>query len=67
VAGLPSGGAESGGVTNTAEFMIQGRVNPANIIRSRPAEPLDGNVGGLAEELIDPENVTITGFRVLKP
>jgi hypothetical protein len=64
-AGLPSG-APSGSM-NTADFMIQGRVNPANIIESRPAFALDGNAGGLPELIIAPENVTITGFRVLNP
>jgi hypothetical protein len=32
-AGLPSGGAS--GATNTAEFMIKGRVNSSNIIKYR--------------------------------
>jgi hypothetical protein len=64
-AGLPSGG-ESGAM-NTADFMIQGRVNPASVIESHAAAALDGNAGGLPELIINPENVTITGFRVLKP
>ena len=65
VAGLPSGGAS--GATNTADFLIQGRVNPADIIKSRPALPLDGNRGGLPEFIIDPKNVNLNGFSVLKP
>jgi hypothetical protein len=64
-AGLPSGGAS--GATNTADFLIQGKVNPADIIKSRSALPLDGNKGGLPELIIDPKNVNITDFSVLKP
>jgi hypothetical protein len=44
VAGLPSGGES--GFTNTADFVIKGRVKLSNIIDSRPALPLDGNRGG---------------------
>jgi RHS repeat-associated protein len=65
LAGLPSGGAS--GATNTAEFMIEGTVNSRNIIKSRSALPLDGNIGGLPEVIIDPKNVRITNFSVLKP
>lgn len=65
VAGLPSGGAS--GATNTANFLIQGKVNPADIIKSRPALPLDGNRGGLPELIIDPKNVRLNDFSVLKP
>jgi len=65
VAGLPSGGAS--GVTNTADFMVKGTVNTSNIIESRPALKLDGNKGGLRELIIDPKNVNITDFKVLKP
>ncbi|MBW3518749.1 hypothetical protein [Flavobacterium sp. NKUCC04_CG] len=64
-AGLPSGGAS--GATNTADFMIKGRVNSNNIIKSRSALPLDGNKGGLPELIIDPKNVRITDFKILKP
>ena len=64
-AGLPSGGAS--GANNTADFLIQGKVNPADIIKSRPALPLDGNKGGLPELIIDPKNVKLTDFSVLKP
>ena len=64
-AGLPSGGAS--GATNTADFLIQGRVNPGDIIKSRPALPLDGNAGGLPELIINPTNVRLNGFSVLKP
>jgi hypothetical protein len=65
VAGLPSGGAS--GATNTADFLIQGKVSPADIIKSRPALPLDGNRGGLPELIIDPKNVRLNDFSVLKP
>lgn len=64
-AGLPSGGAS--GATNTADFLIKGKVNAADIIKSRSALPLDGNKGGLPELIIDPKNVNITDFSVLKP
>jgi RHS repeat-associated protein len=64
LAGLPSGGAS--GATNTAEFLIQGRVNQADIIKARSALPLDGNRGGLPELIIDPKNVKIIDFSVLK-
>ena len=64
-AGLPSGGPS--GATNTADFMVKGSVNPADVIKSRSALPLDGNKGGLPELIIDPINVRITGFSVLKP
>ena len=62
VAGLPSGGA-----TNTADFLIKGKVNAADIIKSRSALPLDGNKGGLPELINGPKNVNITDFSVLKP
>lgn len=65
LAGLPSGGAS--GATNTAEFMIQGKVNVRDILKSRSALPLDGNAGGLPELIIDPKNVRIMDFSVLKP
>lgn len=65
IAGLPSGGAS--GATNTADFMIKGRVNINNIIKSRSALPLDGNKGGLPELIIDPKNVRLTDFKMLKP
>lgn len=64
VAGLPSGGES--GATNTAEFLIKGKVNVSDIIKSRSALPLDGNKGGLPELIIDPKNVNITDFSVLK-
>jgi hypothetical protein len=64
-AGLPSGGPS--GATNTADFLIQGKANTADILKSRSAFPLDGNKGGLPELVIDPKNVTITDFSVLKP
>lgn len=43
-AGLPSG--EASGSTNTADFLIKGKANAADIIKSRSALPLDGNKGG---------------------
>lgn len=64
LAGLPSGGAS--GATNTADFLIQGKANIKDIITSRPALPLDGNKGGLAELIIDPKNVNLTDFSVIK-
>lgn len=39
LAGLPSGGES--GFLNSAEFMIEGRVNVSNIIEIRLALPLD--------------------------
>ena len=63
--GLPSGGAT--GSMNTADFMIKGRTNVTDIIESRGALRLDGNNGGLPERIIDPKNVNITDFSVLKP
>ena len=65
LAGLPSGGAS--GATNSAEFLIQGKASVGDIIKSRSALPLDGNVGGLPELIIDPKNVRITDFSVIKP
>ena len=64
-AGLPSGGPSGG--TNTADFLVKGQANAADIITSRSALPLDGNKGGLPELIIDPKNVKITDFSVLKP
>jgi hypothetical protein len=64
-AGLPSGGPS--GAMNTADFLIKGRASVADVIKSRPALPLDGNKGGLKELIIDPKRVKITDFSVLKP
>ncbi|RTL27850.1 MAG: RHS repeat-associated core domain-containing protein [Burkholderiales bacterium] len=64
-AGLPSGGPS--GATNTADFLIQGRVSVTDVIKSRSALPLDGNKGGLPELIIDPKNVRITDFSILNP
>ena len=44
---------------NTAEFLIQGTVNNGDIINTRGAVPLDGNLGGLREYIINPKNVSI--------
>lgn len=52
---------------NTADFLIKGKANAADVIKSRSAFPLDGNKGGLPELVIDPKNVRITDFSVLKP
>jgi hypothetical protein len=65
IAGLPSGGAS--GSINSAEFMIQGEVNVKDIIKYKSADPLDGNKGGLPELIIDPKNIKINNFSVLKP
>lgn len=62
---MPSGGAS--GSINTADFLIQGKTNINNIIKSRPALPLDGNKGGLPELIIDPKNIDLTDFSVIKP
>ena len=64
-AGLPSGGAS--GANNTADFLLKGTANKKDIIKSRDALPLDGNSGGLPELIIDPSNVDITDFSVLRP
>lgn len=63
-AGLPSGGAS--GANNSADFLIQGRAKVQDVIKFKSADPLDGNVGGLPELIIDPKNVNITDFSVLK-
>jgi RHS repeat-associated protein len=52
-AGLPSG------ANNTGRFVIRGKVKGSDIIKKRPADPLDGNSGGLMEYIIDPDNVKI--------
>ena len=65
LAGLPSGGTS--GAINTADFLIKGKVNINSIINSRSALPLDGNLGGLPELIIDPRNINFTDFKVLKP
>ena len=62
---FPESGAS--GATNTADFLITGKVNAADIISSRSALPLDGNRGGLPELIIDPKNIRINDFSVLKP
>lgn len=65
VAGLPSGGAS--GAMNTADFMIQGRASVRDVIKFKSADPLDGNIGGLPELIIDPKNVRLNDFSVLQP
>ena len=65
VAGLPSGGASA--ANNSAEFLIQGKVKIRDVIKFKSADPLDGNIGGLPELIIDPKNVTLTDFSVIKP
>lgn len=55
-AGLPSGGES--GMTNTAESLTQGMVKPSAIIKTKAADALDGNKGGLSEYIINPKNVT---------
>ena len=65
VAGLPSGGAS--GATNTADFMIQGKAGVRDVIKFKSADPLDGNIGGLPELIIDPKNVRLNDFSVIKP
>ncbi len=50
-AGLPSGGAS--GATNTGQFVIEGTLmDPAKVVRSRTAVPLDRHEGGLPEYVI---------------
>lgn len=63
-AGLPSEGLS--GANNSADFLIQGRAKVQDVIKFKSADPLDGNVGGLPELIIDPKNVNITDFSVLK-
>ena len=64
-AGLPSGGLS--GANNSADFLIQGRARVQDVIKLKSADPLDGNIGGLPELIINPKNVNITDFLVLKP
>ncbi|GEM_PF-1248531 len=64
-AGLPSGGES--GANNSAEFLIQGRARVDDVIKFKSADPLDGNAGGLPELIIDPKNVDLNDFSVLKP
>jgi RHS repeat-associated protein len=56
-AGLPSG-KESGKI-NSGQFVIEGNVKRKDIIRTQPADALDGNKGGLPELIIDPKKVEI--------
>ena len=58
-AGLPN--------ANTGRFVIEGTVKRSNIIKSRPALPLDGNKGGLLEHIIDPKNVNISRVSGVNP
>lgn len=59
------GGAS--GLVNTAEFLVEGRVKSSQILKSRTALPLDGNVGGLLEFIIDPANVRVTNISSMTP
>jgi len=63
-AGLPTGGQYG---TNTADFMLIGKVKASDISKVRPALPLDGNPGGLTEYLIDPSKINLIDFKVLNP
>ena len=52
-AGLPTGGAESGGSLNSGRFVIEGRLmDPDAVVLVRDALPLDGNTGGIPEYII---------------
>ena len=64
-AGLPSGGVS--GSNNTAEFVVEGKTNIYSIMKIKSADPLDGNVGGLQELIINPRNVKLRNFYILKP
>ncbi|MFN9026169.1 MAG: hypothetical protein ACK56K_16170, partial [Akkermansiaceae bacterium] len=64
-AGLPSGGAS--GSTNTADFLIKGRVQRSDVLEFKMADPLDGNRGGLPELKINPNNVRLNDFSILNP
>jgi hypothetical protein len=62
LAGLPSGAAS--GATNTGQFVITGTLeDPSAVVLSRPALPLDGNVGGLPEYII-PNGIGSGAIRV---
>ena len=39
--------------------MVIEKMNPDDIVRKRPALPLDGNEGGLSEILIDKPEVSV--------
>jgi hypothetical protein len=63
-AGLPSGGAS--GASNTGQFVIEGKVvDPSKVVIKRPAQPLDGNSGGLPEYII-PDGVKKGAIKVEK-
>jgi RHS repeat-associated protein len=64
-AGLPTGGAS--GSTNTADFLIKGRVQRSDVLEFKMADPLDGNRGGLPELKINPNNVRLNDFSILNP
>lgn len=65
--GLPSGGTS--GYNNTADFMVQDKVKASDISSSHPADPLDGNPGGLPEVVIHnpADTVELTDFDILNP
>ena len=61
-AGLPSGGES--GATNTGQFVIEGTLtDPTKVVRTKPADALDGNAGGLPEYII-PDAVESGAVRV---
>ena len=64
-AGLPSGG-ESGKI-NTGQYITKGTVVKGDIIKQKPATPLDGNKGGLPEFIINPSNVKFKKTTPAKP
>jgi hypothetical protein len=48
-------------MVNTGQFVIEGTVDPRNILKVKAAEPLDGNRGGgIPEYIINPKNVNKT-------
>ncbi len=65
-AGLPSGGAS--GVTNTGRFVLEGTVKNKSIIKTKLADPLDGQAGGgVIEFIINPKNVTVKRVSGVNP
>ena len=58
-AGLPN--------QNTGQFVARGTVRPSNIQVRKPADPLNGNAGGLPEYIIDPNKVKINNISGVNP